>query len=265
MRAWRARVRARVATLDRALVEAASEGDLRAVAFLLHPPTETAAIGQWLRLGGAADVNAAAGTDRETALHAAAAGGGGWSGEDHRHAPASGVENRVRGGAEAAVGRISSSTLAPTAPATKSGSRTATLTGGLSDVDGQRNDSGHWLRGRGDSPNWAGVIQALVEAGAAVEARDRRGFTPMMTAGEKGSRETVAALANIGAEVDAKEVRGGKRTPLVIAAQKAVSLFRANIQRCHACITSVWYASSLQDEVLPDSADLYRCHVAPFD
>ncbi|CAN0540228.1 unnamed protein product, partial [Ectocarpus sp. 12 AP-2014] len=52
------------------------------------------------------------------------------------------------------------------------------------------------------------VIQALVEAGAAVEARDRRGFTPMMTAGEKGSRETVAALANIGAEVDAKEVRG---------------------------------------------------------
>ncbi|CAN0527442.1 unnamed protein product, partial [Ectocarpus sp. 8 AP-2014] len=85
----------------------------------------------------------------------------------------------------------------------------------------------------------------LVEAGAAVEARDRRGFTPMMTAGEKGSRETVAALANIGAEIDAKEARGGKRTPLVVAAQKAVSLFRANIKQRHTYITSVLYASSL--------------------
>ncbi|CAM9189274.1 unnamed protein product [Ectocarpus fasciculatus] len=221
VRAWRARVRARVATLDRALVEAASEGDLRAVAFLLHPPAAMATIGPWLRLGGAADVNAAAGADRETALHAAAAGGGGWSGEDHRHAPATGVDNRVRDGAEAAVGQRGSSALAPMASAAQSGSTTTNLAGGLSDVDGQRNGSGHWLRGRGDAPNWAGVIQALVEAGAAVEARDRRGFTPMMTAGEKGSRETVAALANIGAEVDAKEVRGGKRTPLVIAAQKA--------------------------------------------
>ncbi|CAB1120702.1 unnamed protein product [Ectocarpus sp. CCAP 1310/34] len=220
VRAWRARVRARVATLDRALVEAASEGDLRAVAFLLHPPAATVTIGSWVRLGGASDVNAVAGSDSETALHAAAAGGGGWSGEDHRHAPATWVENRVRDGAEAAVGRRGSSTLAPMAPAAKSGTN---LAGDLSDVDGRRDDSGHWLRGRGNAPNWAGVIQALVEAGAAVEARDRRGFTPMMTAGEKGNRETVAALANSGAEVDAKEARGGKRTPLVIAAQRAVN------------------------------------------
>ncbi|CAM9408287.1 unnamed protein product [Ectocarpus sp. 4 AP-2014] len=218
VRAWRARVRVRVATLDRALVEAASEGDLRAVAFLLHPPAATVTKGSWVRLGGAADVNAVAGDDSETALHAAAAGGTGWSGEDHRHAPTTGVEDRVRDGAGATVGQRGSSTLAPMAPAGKSGTN---LAGNLSDADGQRNGSGHWLRRRGHAPNWAGVIQALVEAGAAVEARDRRGFTPMMTAGEKGSRETVAALANIGAEVDAKEVRGGKRTPLVIAAQKA--------------------------------------------
>ncbi|CAN0464218.1 unnamed protein product, partial [Hapterophycus canaliculatus] len=69
-----------------------------------------------------------------------------------------------------------------------------------------------------------GVIRTLVKAGAMIEAKDGRGFTPMMTAAEEGSKETVSALAALGGEVDAKEARGGKRTPLVIAAQTAVSL-----------------------------------------
>ncbi|CAM9845082.1 unnamed protein product, partial [Hapterophycus canaliculatus] len=44
VRAWRARFRARITTLNRALLEAAEEGDLRAVAFLLRPSTATMAV-----------------------------------------------------------------------------------------------------------------------------------------------------------------------------------------------------------------------------
>lgn len=218
VRAWRGRVRARVATLERALVEAAGEGDLRAVAFLLRPPTAAAAIGgakQPAGLGlagavgaGGADANATAGPERETALHAAAAA-------------------RPFGKATPTAGNRAEDTAARAAPTAGGGGGRGSGGGDLPpDKDQRRSGGGRWLKGHGggSSPDWVGVIQALVQAGATVEARDRRGFTPMMTAAAEGRRETVATLANLGAEVDAKETRGGRRTPLVLAAQTAVSL-----------------------------------------
>lgn len=224
VRAWRGRVRARVATLERALVEAAGEGDLRAVAFLLRPPTtaaaaairgakQTAGLGLAGAVGaGGADANATAGAERETALHAAAA-----------------ARRGGKAGAGAGAGNRAKDTAAREAPMASSGvgSGDANNDGGdlPPDKDQRRSGGDRWLKGHGGgaSPDWVGVIQALVQAGATIEARDRRGFTPMMTAAEEGSRETVAALANLGAEVDAKETRGGRRTPLVLAAQAAVS------------------------------------------
>lgn len=77
--------------------------------------------------------------------------------------------------------------------------------------------------------DWVGVIKALVQAGAALEATDGDGKTPMMAAAEGGSGETVAALAGVGAEIDAVETAGEGRTPLVIAAQQAVSCSRRQL------------------------------------
>lgn len=167
-----------------------------------------------------ADANATVGTERQTALHAAAAARGvGVTGRDggehHHHPPTTETENRFKDAADGAV---------LVTPAVTSSSTSTNNRGGLVGVEGQRSGSGNWLRGNGDSANWVGVIQALVEAGAMIEARNGRGFTPMMTAAEEGSRETVAALAAFGAEIHAKEMRGGRRTPLVLAAQKGVSL-----------------------------------------
>ena len=225
--AWRRRVRARVATLDQALVEAAGEGDLRAVAFLLRPPA-TAAPGakRGVRVGlctglGGADANATAGTGGETALHAAASAG---SGGERRHARATAVaESRDQGADQSVVGV---STAVPVAPVGGCSSTSGNHRGGLphSNDLGGGGGGGSWLRGQESRPNWASVIQTLVQAGAMLEARDRRGFTPMMTAAAEGRRETVAVLATLGAELDTKEVRGGKRTPLVLAAQEAVSI-----------------------------------------
>lgn len=218
VRAWRARARARVATLNRALLEAAEEGDLRAVAFMLRPPTATGAVpGLGLSVGvGGADANATAGSAKETALHAAASSGGGKGEEGNRNLPA---KRRKR---SSVSGRKGSSTSPWTvrAPRRSSGN---TSTHGSVDAHGQRSAIKNWLKGRGCSPDWVGVIRALVRAGAMIEARDGRGYTPMMTATEEGSKETVSALAALGGEVDAMEARGGKRTPLVIAAQTAVS------------------------------------------
>ncbi|CAM9256511.1 unnamed protein product [Scytosiphon promiscuus] len=217
VRAWRARVRARVVTLNRALHEAAEEGDLRAVAFLLRPSTSTATVsGLGLSVGfGGADTNATAGTAKETALHAAASSGGaGRSNDDNRNLPAkSRKKSSIPGRGELAT---SSWTI-------RAAERRSGQSGNYASVDenGQPGTSGDWLKGKGCSPDWVGVIRALVNAGAMIEARDGRGFTPMMTAAEEGSKETVAALAALGGEVDVKESRGGKRTPLVIAAQTA--------------------------------------------
>lgn len=219
VRAWRGRVRARIATLDRALVEAAGEGDLRAVAFLLRPAVaagmkQGAGVGVCKGLGGA-DANATAGAEGETALHAAASAGS-RSGRPHASA------TTVTGGRDKDAGRSGASTAVPMAPAVSSSSGAGNR-GGLSHKN-ERYSGENWLRGQEKSPNWVGVIQALVQAGAMMEARDRRGFTPMMTAAVEGTRETVTILATLGAELDNKEVRGGKRTPLVLAAQEAVSV-----------------------------------------
>lgn len=212
--AWRGRDRARIATLDRALVEAAGEGDLRAVAFLLRP---AAAVGmkQGVRAGmctglGGADANASAGTDGETALHAAAIGGR--RGDRHRPPATAVTESRDKDADRSGV----STAAVPVAPTVNSSSATSNQS--------ERCSGGNWLRGQENSPNWVGVIQALVQVGAMIEARDRRGFTPLMTAAAEGGRETVAILATLGAELDAKEVRGGRRTPLVLAAQEAVGV-----------------------------------------
>lgn len=179
MRAWRQRTRVLTHTLNQALVEAAGEGDLRAVAFLLRP-------GLCRSVGG--DPNAT-GTDGTNALHAACQGGYPGSKNKPKH----------------------------TVP-DSNGFGSKANNGGKGKSFGQ---SGN--KKAQDRPDWAGVIKALVEAGAMVEAKNVGGFTPMMTAAGQGGAETISALAAVGAEVDAVEAGGGKRTPLVIAAQKAVS------------------------------------------
>lgn len=64
-----------------------------------------------------------------------------------------------------------------------------------------------------------------------IEATDGHGLTPMMAtaAGEGGGKE-IAALAAVGAEVDVAEAGIERRTPLAIAAQRAVS--RADTISC---------------------------------
>lgn len=225
VRAWRQRVRARVATLDRALVEAAGEGDLRAVAFLLRP---AAALGMKRGVGvgictgsGGADANAAAGAEGGMALHAAASAGR--SGGERHDAPVTAATDSSRDNDADQSGGVSAA--APVTSMVKSSSGATSSHGGLLHNSEQRGSGGgSWLRGQESSPNWVGVIETLVQAGAMIEARDRRGFTPMMAAAAEGSRQTVTILATLGAELNTKEVRGGRRTPLVLAAQEAVSV-----------------------------------------
>lgn len=188
VRAWRQRSRIHARMLNQTLLEAASEGDLRSVAFLLRPTVG------W---GVGADVNAT-GTNRSTALHVAC-----------RHAHycdaggTKGVETLVR--------------------SAQSGCNECALTT-ETDVRKKMNPQGNrGDHGRRDRPDRVGVIRALVEAGAVIEAKDGDGFTPMMIAAGEGCGETVVALATAGAEVDAVEAGIGRRTPLIIAAQKSVS------------------------------------------
>lgn len=103
------------------------------------------------------------------------------------------------------------------------------LTATVKNKPNQHSDRGR----RRDRPNRVGVIRALVEAGAAMEAKDGEGFTPMMTAAGEGCGETVVALATAGAEVDVAEAGVGRRTPLVIAAQKSVSCI-------YVCVRSIY-------------------------
>lgn len=205
VRAWRQRVRVRARTLNHALVAAAGKGDLRAVAFLLHPAAG------W-SLG--ADPNAT-GADGETALHAACR-----------------VDQLGRNGEPTRTTQ------------TRNGPELATTTVSKDDVRQPNHNGGG--RGRCD---WVGVVKALVEAGATIEAKDGKGLTPMMTAAAEGGRETVAALAAVGAEVDTAEAGSGRRTPLVIAAQADVSFTHAsrtlapvwpNLQQSACVLFSAW-------------------------
>lgn len=188
VRAWRRRSRIRARTLNQALIEAAGQGNLRAVEFLLRP-----AIG-W---SVAADANASETGNRSTALHVAC-----------RHDYFS-----AEGGTKKEAKTLARSTQS--AQSCDECSLTATV---------KSNYNPHSDRGRRrDRPNRVGVIRALVEAGAAIEAKNGEGLTAMMTAAGEGCGETVVALATAGAEVDAAESGEGRRTPLVIAAQKSVS------------------------------------------
>ena len=191
MRAWRRRSRIHARTLNQALIEAATEGDLRAVAFLLRPAEGWSA---------GADANAK-GTNKSTALHVAC-----------RHAQYHDV-----GGTKEAE-RLSRSTRSARSSCDECVLTTETAVKMKLSPQGNRGD-----RGRRDRPDRVGVIRALVEAGSAIEAKDGDGFTPMMIAAGEGCGETVVALATAGAEVDAAEAGIGRRTPLVIAAQKSVS------------------------------------------
>lgn len=180
VRAWRTRTRVRTRTLNQALIEAAAEGDLRAVAFLLRP-----------RVGRsvAADANAM-GSDGVTPLHAAC-----------RREPGTLAFSNT--------GKYDSrdSSRNTAASANSKGSTWRGGSGG-----GRTGEGGVGRRSNGD---WVGVIRALVEAGAAIEARDGQGFTPMMaTAAGEGGNEAIAALVAVGAEVDVAEAGIGSRTPL---------------------------------------------------
>jgi tetratricopeptide (TPR) repeat protein len=67
---------------------------------------------------------------------------------------------------------------------------------------------------------WAGhthTVQALLDAGAKVNARDENGLTPLMSAAGEGHTATVQALLDGAAEVDARGKDGG--TALMLAAE----------------------------------------------
>lgn len=192
-RVWRQRACSRAKTLHRALTEAAGEGDLRVVAFLLRP------MAGW---NAGADVNAR-GIGGGTALHAATRS------ELHPVSTATMPNIQVSGGAARAA--CSGRELDALRTMNK-----------LEGEDGLPIHSRHGL-GRSERRDWVGVIRALVEAGAAVEARDDKGRTPMMVAAEFGGKGAISALAEAGGELDAAESGSGKRTPLVIASQKSVS------------------------------------------
>ena len=63
----------------------------------------------------------------------------------------------------------------------------------------------------------SGIVRALIQAGAAPEARTADGWTPLMFAARAGSAETVSDIANAGAAVDAKNKAG--ETALIVAAK----------------------------------------------
>lgn len=179
VRAWRRRTCLRTHTLDRALVEAASAGDLRAVTFLLRP-------GVGWKTGADVDGTADYGL---TALHAAC-----------MHTSERAMAFQGNGAVRPDVCRV------------------------LADGD-RRLSSKRGMWGLTDPPDSIGVIRALVEAGAPLEANDWKGFTPIMSATAEGDAETVEVLAALGAEVDAVEGGVSKRTPLIIAAQTSVRKF----------------------------------------
>lgn len=180
---WRCRATLRARVLNQALVEAAGAGDLQAVSFLLREKS----IGK-LHIAKA-DVNATTTLEstenRTTPLHVASRRG-------------QGLSNGLW--------------LNSTGNARNTGTSCEGNTAGIGAGTAQ-----------GINSDWVGVIKALVEAGAAVEAGNGEGLTPMMAAAFGGGGDTVTALAAIGAEVDATEISGCGRTPLVIAAQTAVS------------------------------------------
>jgi hypothetical protein len=60
--------------------------------------------------------------------------------------------------------------------------------------------------GRGDVSR---VVELLVEGGADLEARDRNGATPLMLAAYSGTRRAVEALLSAGADVTARDNGGG--------------------------------------------------------
>lgn len=184
-RAWRRRATLRARVINQALVEAAGAGDLQAVSFLLREK----AIGIFYVPKADANATATLGSigTKTTPLHVASRRGQGLSEGLWSHNTTSDARNI------ATAGKGNATSIG-----------TSAVRGGISD--------------------WVGVIKALVEAGAAVEARDGKGLTPMMATADGGSGDTVTTLAAIGAEVDATESSGCGRTPLVIAAQTAVSL-----------------------------------------
>ena len=62
------------------------------------------------------------------------------------------------------------------------------------------------------------VVEALLKAGAQVEAKDKDGGTPLHWAAEKGHEKAVGVLLKAGADIEAKDKYG--YTPLHLAAEK---------------------------------------------
>lgn len=184
-RAWRNRASVRSKMLNQALMEAAGAGDLRAVSFLLREKTIAAGVLHVPKADACAEISAPESPGGMTTPLHAASREG------------SGLPNQLW-------------------------SHTTGETRSMTIVDSRK--SAGIVRGGGDA-DWAGVIKALVEAGAALESGDGEGLTPMMAAADGGGKDAVSALAAVGAEVDAAERSGCGRTPLVIAAQRAVRDF----------------------------------------
>lgn len=83
-------------------------------------------------------------------------------------------------------------------------------------VDSAKKTELHWACASSCSPE---LVRALVEAGAPVDARDRRGFTALHYAAESGLADVCRALIGAGADMEARTVNGN--TPLHKAAENS--------------------------------------------
>ena len=63
-----------------------------------------------------------------------------------------------------------------------------------------------------------GIVNALLDAGADIEARDLGGETPLRFAVESGNPETVKALLNAGADREARNTDGMTPNQLMLKA-----------------------------------------------
>ena len=77
--------------------------------------------------------------------------------------------------------------------------------------------------------NRTGTIRVLIDAGADINAANKRGWTPLHLAASAGLEEAVEVLLARGADTDCQDLRG--RTPLHLAVSHGAEITRMLIEK----------------------------------